>query len=200
VSTPTKGFSLPAPAFLGIDLGRIIAYNLSENDERQKTLRLMRLMWSSPVLSPPVLTCCAIVPHLLISSPPFTFTDPVIAMKILVADDEPEILDIYGEMLGLSGYEVTGAQDGHEALDRFRTGEYDLVVMDLYMPRMDGFQSIAEMQKLRAVPILVMTGHYPAHAVAERLRSMDLDVHETLTKPVTVTTLLNAIKRLQPHN
>ena len=121
-------------------------------------------------------------------------------MKILVADDEPEILDIYGEMLRLSGYEVTGALDGREALDRFSAEDYDLVLMDLYMPRMDGFQSIAEMQKLRAVPTVIMTGHYPAHVVTERLRSMDLEVHETLSKPVTVTTLLNTIKRLQLRN
>ena len=120
-------------------------------------------------------------------------------MKILLADDEREILDLYGEMLEYCGCEVTTAPDGQDALDRFSEGDCDLVVMDLHMPRMNGFESIAAMQKSkRNVPVVVVTGHYSEGVVSDRIRSRGLDVAETLRKPVTFTTLWQTIHALQP--
>ena len=118
-------------------------------------------------------------------------------MKILVADDEPEILNLYREMLEGCGHKVITAQDGREALGRFAAGDYDLVVMDLHMPNMDGFECIAEMQKQRKqVPVIVMTGYYPDDVIAGRFRDLEVEVMEILRKPVRITTLLNVVNRL----
>ncbi len=118
-------------------------------------------------------------------------------MKILMADDEPEILTIYSEMLKACEHEVTTTQDGRQALDKFTAGDYDLVVMDLHMPIMDGFECLAEMQKLRQdVPVIVMTGYYPDDVVTSRLEGLGVDVIEILRKPVRIMTLWNVINRL----
>ena len=119
-------------------------------------------------------------------------------MKILLADDEPDILRLYREMLEGSGYEVATATDGREALDRFAAGDFDLVVMDLHMPNLNGSECIAEMQKQRPdVPVIVMTGYYPDDAVADQFRELGLEVPYTLRKPVTITTMWNAISHVQ---
>ena len=116
-------------------------------------------------------------------------------MRVLVADDDPQILSIYGEMLQWSGCTVTEAKDGVEAFDRFQAGDYDLVLMDLHMPNMDGFQCIAQMQKQKKTPTIIMTGHYPSDAVTERLEAMNLEIADTLWKPITATDLFSSIKR-----
>lgn len=118
-------------------------------------------------------------------------------MKILMADDEPEILTLYSEMLEGSGHRVTTAENGCEALNRFADDDYDLVLMDLSMPTMDGFECIAEMQKQEQdVPVVVMTGYYPDDFVVDRLRDLNVDVVGLLRKPVRITTLLNVVNRL----
>ena len=121
-------------------------------------------------------------------------------MKILVADDEPEILSLYSETLEDTGHKVTTASNGREALDRFTADDYDLVLMDLSMPTMDGFECIAEMQKQgQNVPVIVMTGYYPDDFVAGRLQEMAVKVIDTLRKPIRMAILLDAVNRLCPE-
>ena len=116
-------------------------------------------------------------------------------MKILLADDEPEILRLYKEMLQGNRHEVTTAQDGDEALERIDETADDLLVLDLYMPKRDGFEVLAEMRRRgREVPVIVMTGHYPDDEIAKRMQGMS--VEEVLRKPVMITTLLNAVNRM----
>ena len=120
-------------------------------------------------------------------------------MRVLLADDEPEILELYEEMLEGCGHDVTTARDGREALDAFARGHHDVVVMDLHMPNMSGFDSIAEMQKQRPdVQVVMLTGYYPAKVVSGRVRDMGLNVVATLRKPATITELWNAIGRCKP--
>ncbi|MDP6779928.1 MAG: response regulator [Candidatus Latescibacteria bacterium] len=117
-------------------------------------------------------------------------------MQILLADDEPQILHLYHEILEGCGCEVTTARDGHEALDRFAAGDHDVVVMDLHMPKMSGFDCIAEMQKQRRdVQVIILTGYYPDEVVADRVQGLGLEVVEALRKPVTITALWNAVSR-----
>ncbi|MDP6776620.1 MAG: response regulator [Candidatus Latescibacteria bacterium] len=117
-------------------------------------------------------------------------------MRVLLADDEPEILELYLEMLEGCGHEVTTARDGREAFAEFARGGHDVVVMDLHMPNMSGFDSIAEMQKQKPdVQVIMLTGYYPEEVVTQRVRDMGLNVVATLRKPATITELWNAIGR-----
>ena len=116
-------------------------------------------------------------------------------MKILLADDEPDILRIYSEMLEGNAHEVAVAHDGIEALDLIRREEFDLLVLDLFMPNMDGFETLETLRgEGKQVPVVVMTGHYPDDEVVERTEG--LGVEAVLRKPVLITTLMNAVNKI----
>ena len=118
-------------------------------------------------------------------------------VRILLADDEPEILNLYGEMLRGNGYDVTKAEDGRDVLDRIAEQDYDLLVLDLYMPNIDGFDAISRLREGgQDIPIIVMTGHYPDEEVQSRIQG--LNVAQFLRKPVMITTLLNAVNCVFP--
>ena len=84
------------------------------------------------------------------------------ASKILVVDDDPDILDAVALILESQGYEVVTARDGIEGLANLKAEQPDLMILDLMMPRMDGFAVCKELQdprwsKYRDIPILILT-------------------------------------------
>ena len=116
-------------------------------------------------------------------------------MKVLLADDEPDILELYSQMLEGSGYQVAVAEDGAEVLSLIDGGTYDLVIMDLHMPNVDGFEAIERIRSGdREVPVIVMTGYYPDDVIAERLEG--LSVNKVMRKPVMITALMSAVKEV----
>src|SRR5438270_4672199 len=76
---------------------------------------------------------------------------------ILIVDDEPRILDSVRMNLELEGYQVFEVTNGQEALDAVRLRLPDLVVMDVMMPQMDGFEALRELRKFSAVPVVLLT-------------------------------------------
>ena len=76
---------------------------------------------------------------------------------ILVVDDEASIRRILETRLSMVGYTVATASDGEEALERFPSVEPDLVVLDVMMPKLDGYGVIQELRKISEVPIVMMT-------------------------------------------
>jgi DNA-binding response OmpR family regulator len=113
-------------------------------------------------------------------------------VKILLADDEIDILHIYSELLAGNGFEVTSVSNGREVLGLLDKTEFDMVILDLYMPEMNGFEAIAKLrEKGHTLPVIVMTGHFPDEEVHDRLRG--LDVQTALRKPVMISTLLHAV-------
>jgi len=78
---------------------------------------------------------------------------------ILVVDDDPQVLEVVGEMLRLAGYRVATAVDGRDAVAQFRGDVFDLVITDLIMPEKEGLETIAEMRKVRRdIPVIAMSG------------------------------------------
>ena len=76
---------------------------------------------------------------------------------ILIVDDEPRILDSVRMNLELEGYQVFEATNGQEALDKVRRRMPDLVVMDVMMPEMDGFEALRELRRFSPVPVVMLT-------------------------------------------
>ena len=113
-------------------------------------------------------------------------------MRILLADDEVDILFIYSEMLEGNGHDVSAVSNGAEVIRILAEAEFDMLILDLFMPQIDGFEAI---QTLRdqgyTVPVIVMTGHFPDQEVKDRLDG--LGVSTALRKPVMISTLLNAV-------
>ena len=81
--------------------------------------------------------------------------------KILVVDDEPDAIAFVTEVLSGEGYTVASAPDGSKGLSTMRNDKPDLVILDVQMPEMDGFEVFQEMKKdedLKAIPVIMLTG------------------------------------------
>lgn len=114
--------------------------------------------------------------------------------RILVVDDEPALRELLVDVLGDAGYRVTTVASGREAVDALERVAPDLVISDVAMPGMDGYQLYAEVRsrpRWVSVPFLFLTGHTSERDVREGKR---LGVDEYLTKPVRETDLLIAVR------
>lgn len=110
--------------------------------------------------------------------------------RVLVVDDEASIRDLLSKTLMSDEYEVDLSSDGQSALERLRSGSYDLLIIDLKMPGMDGLSVIREARRLRAeLPVLVITG-YSTESTA--IDALNLGVAGYLTKPFRVRQVLAA--------
>tara|TARA_Y100001968_G_scaffold295686_1_gene303296 strand:- start:177 stop:923 length:747 start_codon:yes stop_codon:yes gene_type:complete len=99
---------------------------------------------------------------------------------ILLADDEASIRRILETRLSMIGYQVVTARDGNEALDLFRRYEPDLVVLDVMMPKLDGYGVIQELRKESDVPIVMLTAMAD---VADRITGLELGADDYVVKP-----------------
>jgi len=123
--------------------------------------------------------------------------------KILVVDDDPDILEALTMILESQGYQVVTAQDGVEGLANLKAEKPDLMILDLLMPKMDGFAVCKELQdprwaKYRDIPILILTS---VREEASRRRyeletGLELDVDDYVEKPVSPDILLERVGRL----
>ena len=76
--------------------------------------------------------------------------------KILVVDDEAKIREVIREYAEFSGYEVTEAEDGMSALGLCKLNDYDLIIMDIMMPKLDGFSACKEIKKIKDIPVICL--------------------------------------------
>ena len=123
--------------------------------------------------------------------------------KILVVDDDPDILDAITMILESQGYEVSTARDGIEGLATLKAENPDLMILDLMMPKMDGFAVCKELQdprwsKYKNIPILILTS---VREEASRRRyeletGLELDVDDYIEKPMSPDVLLERVSRL----
>lgn len=112
---------------------------------------------------------------------------------ILVVDDDPAILTAVSEILGLEGYPVETATNGHEALQALERMEPSLILLDMRMPVLDGWEFARELRNRGLhLPILVMTAAQSARVWAEEIGAQGY-----LAKPFEVTDLLAAVDRLR---
>src|ERR1700674_4773508 len=110
--------------------------------------------------------------------------------RVLVVDDEDSIRDLLAKTLALAEYDVDVAPDGRSALERMRLYPYDLLIVDLKMPGMDGLTVIREAKRYRAdLPVIIITGYSTESSAIE---AVNLGVAGYLTKPFRVPQVLAA--------
>lgn len=115
-------------------------------------------------------------------------------MRVLVVDDELAMRTVLVEALRSESYRVTSAKDGLEALEKIFASEFDLVLLDVMMPGLDGFAVCAEMRK-RGVrtPVLMLTAR---GMVDDRVRGLDSGADDYLVKPFSLKELLARVRAL----
>lgn len=114
-------------------------------------------------------------------------------MKILIVDDEEGIRSIIREYCENSQYEVDEASSGKEALDKLINNNYDLMVLDIMMPEMDGFSMLKECPKSKRVPTIILSARSDEY---DKLSGFDLGIDDYLTKPFSPKELLARIKAI----
>ncbi|MDE6290974.1 MAG: response regulator transcription factor [Muribaculaceae bacterium] len=118
--------------------------------------------------------------------------------RILFVEDEADLSLIVADTLRGQGYEVETAVDGIDGLYRFKTGEYDIVVADVMMPRMDGFSMAREIRKISStIPLLFLTAKSTVDNVEE---GFEIGANDYLKKPFELRELLVRIKALLRWN
>src|SRR5436309_4615238 len=102
------------------------------------------------------------------------------AARVLVIDDDADIRGLVTELLGRAGHEVEGAADGRLGLRAFHKSQPDLVVLDVSMPELDGWQTLERIRDLSDVPVLMLTAR---GAELERVRGLQAGADDYMVKP-----------------
>ncbi len=112
-------------------------------------------------------------------------------MKILVCDDETLIRNVIKEYLLLENYEVFEAENGIDAIDVIKNNDIDLVIMDIMMPKMDGYQAVREIKKIKDVPFIMLSAR---NEEFDKLVGFDTGIDDYVTKPFSPKELIARIK------
>ena len=113
--------------------------------------------------------------------------------KILIVDDNPEIREIIQILLGGEGYTVEGAKDGHTALELLSKGNYDLIILDIMMPGMNGYKTCVEIRKISNAPILFLSAKTQE---GDKTLGFSSGGDDYLAKPFSYNELISRAKAL----
>ncbi len=115
----------------------------------------------------------------------------MIIIKILVVDDEVLIREVIKEYLLLEGYEVDEAGDGGLAVDLAKQYDYDLIIMDIMMPKKDGYQACKEIRQIKNTPFIMLSARGEEY---DKLIGFDLGIDDYVTKPFSPKELVARVK------
>lgn len=111
--------------------------------------------------------------------------------KVMVVDDEPQILDVVQKYLMREGFQVTTARDGEAALMAFSAHKPDLVILDLMLPKLDGLEVFKRLRRLSAVPVIMLTAKGEE---TDRVVGLELGADDYMTKPFSPRELVARVK------
>jgi len=112
-------------------------------------------------------------------------------MKILICDDEVLIRDVMKEYLLLENYEVLEAANGVDAINIVKDNNIDLIIMDIMMPKMDGYQAIKEIKTIKDIPCIILSARSEEF---DKLIGFDIGVDDYVTKPFSPKELVARVK------
>lgn len=114
-------------------------------------------------------------------------------MKVLIVDDEDNIRNVVKEYCEAENYEVLEATDGYQALKKIENNKIDILVLDIMMPKMDGYTLLKEIPKNKKVPTIVLSARSEEY---DKLQGFDLGIDDYLTKPFSPRELIARIKAI----
>jgi two-component system OmpR family response regulator len=114
-------------------------------------------------------------------------------MRLLVVEDEPELLRLVAQALREDGYAVDEATDGADGLYKAKAWDYDAIILDVMLPKKNGFEVLAELRRDRKSPVLMLTAR---DTVTDRVRGLDTGADDYLVKPFDLSELLARVRAL----
>ena len=111
-------------------------------------------------------------------------------MKLLIVDDEPAIRLLVKKYADFEGYETDEATDGMEAVIKCRQTQYDMVIMDVMMPELDGFSAVKEIRKSSDVPVIMLSARGEEY---DKIHGFELGIDDYVTKPFSGKELMMRI-------
>ena len=111
--------------------------------------------------------------------------------KILIVDDEKMIRNVVKEYAEFEGYETAEAENGMEAVEMCRKEDFDIIVMDIMMPRLDGYSAVKEIRKTKQLPVIMLSARGEEH---DKLFGFEIGVDDYVVKPFSPKELLARIK------
>lgn len=117
--------------------------------------------------------------------------------KIMVVDDEQNIRELISEFLTELGYNVSMAVDGIDALEKIHFQQYDLYIIDVYMPRMGGLDMISKLKEMQPLAVIIVTTGFSSIDVA--IRAIRTGAYHYLTKPIQADELIKVVESGLAH-
>lgn len=114
-------------------------------------------------------------------------------MRILVIEDEPDLLASLARSLRDEGYAVDTAADGEEGLFNAKSIDYDAIILDVMLPRLDGWQVLSQLRKTKRTPVLMLTARDTAR---DRVRGLDAGADDYVVKPFDLEELVARLRAL----
>ena len=113
--------------------------------------------------------------------------------SILVIEDDSNIQELISEFLSAEGYQVDTANDGLEGIQKFKQGSYDLVILDIMMPNLDGYGVCKMIRKSSSVPIIFLNA---LNYEGDQLKGFDLECDDYITKPFSFNLLIKRVEAI----
>ena len=114
-------------------------------------------------------------------------------MKILVVDDEELIRSVIKEYASLEGYQVIEAENGIEAIEKCKNDNFDLIIMDIMMPKLDGYQAVKKIYKEKNIPVLMLSARGEEY---DKLLGFDLGIDDYVQKSFSPKELMARVKAI----
>lgn len=117
--------------------------------------------------------------------------------KILIVDDEKNIRNVIKEYAKFDGFETFEAEDGMEAVEMCRDNDFDLIIMDIMMPKLDGYSAVREIRKTKQIPVIMLSARGEEY---DKLFGFELGVDDYVTKPFSPKELLARIRAVMKRS
>ncbi len=114
-------------------------------------------------------------------------------MRVLVIEDEPDVRRAVAEYLREEGYAVDSAADGEEGRFKAIAWDYDVILLDVMLPKVDGWRLLAEVRKTKGTPVLMLTAR---DAITDRVRGLDTGADDYLVKPFELSEVAARVRAL----
>lgn len=111
--------------------------------------------------------------------------------KILVVDDEIKIREMIKEYAEFEGYEVAQAEDGMQAVEMVKNQDFDIIIMDVMMPKLDGYSACKEIRKIKQIPVIMLSARGEEY---DKLFGFEIGVDDYVVKPFSPKELMARIR------